>query len=49
MRLAEEVKKKIAELVERPLVSFAIESGTAVVVLAICWCVVTIVKLLLVA
>jgi len=45
--VTEEVKEKLAELLKRPLVSFAIEAGTSVVVLAICWGVVTIIKLLL--
>jgi len=45
--LAEEVKEALAELFKRPLVAFAVEAGTAVIVLAICWGVVTLVKLLL--
>jgi len=45
--LGEEVKEKVVELLKRPLVAFAVEAGTSVIVLAICWGVVTIVKTLL--
>jgi len=45
--LGEEVKEKLAELLKRPLVNFAIEAGTAVIVIAICWGIVTVIKMLL--
>jgi len=45
--VSEEVKEKIVELMRRPLVAFAIEAGTSVIVLAICWGVVTIIRMLL--